>query len=57
MKTFLKKLIKRNRFNEKTVTISVNEVSLNLINGDEIPKKGPVIKYVNTSSISEIFGD
>jgi len=53
----LKNVIKRNRFIEKTVTISVNDVSLNLINIDEIPKKGPVIKYVNTSSISEIFGD
>ncbi len=57
MKTFLKKLIKRNRFIEKIDTISVNDVSLNLINIDEIPEKGPVIKYVNTSSISEIFGD
>lgn len=57
MKTFLKNLIKRNRFIEKIDTISVNDVSLNLINIDEIPKKGPVIKYVNTSSISEIFGD
>lgn len=57
MKTFLKNVIKRNRFIEKIDTISVNEVSLNLINIDEIPKKGPVIKYVNTSNISEIFGD
>ena len=44
MKTFLKKLIKRNRFIEKIDTISVNDVSLNLINIDEIPKKGPTIK-------------
>ena len=57
MKTFLKNVIKRNRFIEKIDTISVNDVSLNLINIDEIPKKGPNIKYVNTSSISEIFGD
>lgn len=57
MKTFLKNVIKRNRFIEKIDTISVNDVSLNLINIDEIPEKGPIIKYVNTSSISEIFGD
>lgn len=57
MKTFLKNLIKRNRFIEKIDTISVNDVSLNLINIDEIPEKGPIIKYVNTSNISEIFGD
>ena len=57
MKTFLKNLIKRNRFIEKIDTISVNDVSLNLINIDEIPKKRPIIKYVNTSNISEIFGD
>ena len=57
MKTFLKKLIKRNRFIEKTDTISVNDVSLNLIKIDEVPETGPIIKYVNPSSISEIFGD
>ena len=57
MKTFLKKLIERNRFIEKIDTISVNDISLNLINIDEIPENGPIIKYVNTSNISEIFGD
>ena len=57
MKNFLKRLIRRNKFVEKTYTIPISDVSLNLINIDEIPKTGPIIKYVNPSSISEIFGD
>lgn len=35
----------------------ISDVSLNLINIDEIPKTGPIIKYVNPSSIIEIFDD
>ena len=57
MKTFLKKLIRRNKFIEKTDTIPISDVSLNLINIDEIPEKIPIIKYVNPSSIPEIFDD
>jgi hypothetical protein len=57
MKNFLKRLIRRNKFIEKTDTIPISDVSLNLIQIDKIPEKGPIIKYVNPSSISEIFGD
>jgi len=57
MKNFLKRLIRRNKFIEKAYTIPISDVSLNLINIDEIPEKGPTIKYVNASSIPELFGD
>ena len=58
MKSFLQRLIRRNKFiKETTYTIPISDVSLNLINIDEIPENGPIIKYVNPSSISEIFGD
>ena len=57
MKSFLKRLIRRNKFIEKTDTIPISGVSLNLIKIDEVPETGPIIKYVNPSSISEIFGD
>jgi hypothetical protein len=57
MKYFLQRLIRRNKFIEKIDTIPISDVSLNLININEIPEKGPIIKYVNPSSISEIFGN
>ena len=57
MKNFLKKLIRRNKFIEKIDTVPISEVSLNLINIDEIPEKGPIIKYVNPSNILEVFDD
>lgn len=57
MKNFLKRLIRRNKFIEQIDTIPISDVSLNLIQIGKIPEKGPIIKYVNPSSISEIFGD
>lgn len=57
MKNFLKRLIRRNKFIEKTDTIPISEVLLNLLDKDNIPENGPTIKYVDPSNISEIFGD
>lgn len=57
MKNFLRRLIRRNKFIEKIDIIPISDVSLNLIQIDKIPENGPIIKYVNPSSISEIFGD
>lgn len=57
MKNFLRRLIRRNKSIEKIDIIPISDVSLNLIQIDKIPENGPIIKYVNPSSISEIFGD
>lgn len=57
MKNFLKRFIRRDRLIEQIDTIPISDVSLNLIQIGKIPEKGPIIKYVNPSSISEIFGD
>lgn len=57
MKNFLKKLIRRNKFIEQIDTIPISDVSLNLIQIDKIPENGPIIKYVNPSSIPELFDD
>lgn len=57
MKIFLQRLIRRNKFIEQIDTIPISDVSLNLIQIDEIPENGPIIKYVNPSSIPEIFDD
>lgn len=57
MKNFLKRLIRKNKFIEQIDTIPISDVSLNLIQLDKIPEKGPIIKYVNPSSIPEIFDD